>query len=223
MACTWRRGTLPITARRTARSAEVTEDQSIAVGARPILVVLRTPEVPPTDRHAITIRPSAGWAGVDIGELWAYRELFVFLTWRDIKVRYKQTALGASWAVLQPLATMAVFSLFFGQLAGIPSGDVPYPLFSYAALVPWTFFATAVAVASTSLVDHEQLVTKIYFPRLIMPAAAVLACLIDLAIAFVVLIGLMLAYGVSPTLAIFAVPLFVALAVMTAVRCGSRR
>ena len=153
-------------------------------------------------------------------ELWDYRELFYFMTWRDVKVRYKQTALGAAWAVLQPFLTMVAFSLFFGSLAGISSGDVPYPVFAYAALVPWTFFATAVALAGNSLVEQERILTKVYFPRLIVPTAAVLACLVDFAIAFVVLLGMMLVYGIVPSLAILTLPFFVVLAATTALAIG---
>ena len=168
-------------------------------------------------RRAVTIEPSRGWGGLRFRELWSYRELFYFLTWRDIKVRYKQTALGAAWAVLQPVATMIVFSLFFGDLANVPSGDAAYPLFAFAALVPWTFFATSVGLASNSLVQYEELVSKVYFPRLIMPVAAVLACLLDFAIAFVVLIGMVFAYGETPSVAVVTIPLFTLLAVVTAV------
>jgi lipopolysaccharide transport system permease protein len=170
-----------------------------------------------TDRaRTTTIGPSAPWVLLRPRELWEYRELLYFLTWRDIKVRYKQTAVGAAWAVLQPVSTMIVFSLFFGRLANIPSGDVPYPLFAFAALVPWTFFATAVVQGANSLVDQEDVLTKVYFPRLIVPAAAVVACLVDLGIAFVVLIGLVVLYGVAPTAALLALPLFVLLAAITA-------
>jgi lipopolysaccharide transport system permease protein len=168
----------------------------------------------------VEIRPSKGWTNFRLGELWEYRELFYFLVWRDIKVRYKQTALGAAWAVLQPVTTMIVFSLFFGRLAGIPSGDVPYPVFAYTALVPWTFFATAVVQAGNSLVEQERILTKVYFPRLIVPAAAVLACLVDFAIAFAVLIVIMVAYGIVPGFAILALPLFVVFAAMTALAVG---
>ena len=171
-------------------------------------------------RRTTTVRPSSGWVAVRPAELWDYRELFYFLTWRDIKVRYKQTAFGAAWAVLQPFLTMVVFSLFFGRLAGIPSGDVPYPVFAFAALVPWTFFATAVGLAGNSLVEQERILAKIYFPRLIVPAAAVLASLVDFAIAFVVLLLMMLAYGIVPSAAILALPLFVALAALTALAVG---
>ncbi len=173
-----------------------------------------------TARPIITVRPSHGWVAVRPRELWDYRDLFYFLTWRDIKVRYKQTALGAAWAVLQPFLTMVAFSLFFGSLAGISSGGVPYPVFAFAALVPWTFFATAVALASNSLVEQEGIIAKVYFPRLIVPAAAVLACLVDFAIAFVVLIGMMLVYGIVPSLAVLTLPFFVALAAITALAVG---
>ena len=171
-------------------------------------------------RAVTTIRPSSGWVGLRAAELRPYRELLYFLTWRDIKVRYKQTALGVSWAVLQPFLTMVVFSLFFGKLANVPSGDVPYPVFAYAALVPWTFFATALAQAANSLVEQERLLTKVYFPRLILPGAAVLACLLDLAIAFVVLLGLMLAFGTVPSLALLTLPLFVVLGAVTSFAAG---
>lgn len=171
-------------------------------------------------RRPITVRPSSGWVAVRPRELWDYRELFYFLTWRDVKVRYKQTAFGATWAVLQPFLTMVVFSLFFGSLAGISSGDVPYPVFAFAALVPWTFFATAVALAANSLVEQERILAKVYFPRLIVPTAAVLACLVDLAIAFVVLLVMMLVYGIVPSAAIVTLPFFVMLAALTALAVG---
>ncbi len=167
-------------------------------------------------RRSTVLRPTSGWVALRPREIWDYRELFYFLTWRDIKVRYKQTALGAAWAVLQPFMTMVAFSLFFGSLAGISSGGVPYPVFAFAALVPWTFFATAVALAGNSLVEHERMLTKVYFPRLIVPAAAVLSCLVDFAIAFVVLLGMILVYGITPSPAILALPLFVVLAAVTA-------
>lgn len=171
-------------------------------------------------RRTTTVQPSSGWVGVRSQELWDYRELFYFLTWRDIKVRYKQTAFGATWAVLQPVLTMVVFSVFFGRLAGIPSEGVPYPLFAFAALVPWTFFASAVTLAGNSLVEQERILAKVYFPRLIVPSAAVLASLVDFAIAFVVLLGLMAVYGIVPTAAILALPLLVVLAAATALAVG---
>jgi len=154
------------------------------------------------------IEPAAGWPSLGLGELWAFRELLYFLTWRDIKVRYKQTALGASWAIIQPLFTMVVFSLFFGRLAGVPSDGVPYPLFSFAALVPWTFFANGLTQSANSVVASQQLVTKIYFPRLAIPIATVLSGAIDFVIAFVVLLGLMAYYRFTPSAhALWTVPL----------------
>ncbi len=144
------------------------------------------------------VRPSTGWVSVDLRELWEYRDLLYFLVWRDIKVRYKQTALGATWAVLQPLLTMAVFSLFFGKLSSIPSDGVPYPLFSLAALVPWSFFAYGVTQSANSLVGSQNLIKKVYFPRLAIPLGTVLSGLVDLGLGLVVLLGMMLAYGVVP-------------------------
>jgi len=166
--------------------------------------------------RATVIKAARGVPRIPWRELWEYRDLFYFLTWRDIKVRYKQTALGAAWAILQPFSTMVVFSIFFGLLAKIPSGDVPYPVFAYTALVPWTFFSVAVVQASNSMVEQEDILTTVYFPRLIVPTAAVLAGLVDVAIAFVVLVGMLLLYGIVPTAAIVTLPLFVAFAAFTA-------
>jgi lipopolysaccharide transport system permease protein len=154
------------------------------------------------------IRPSTGWVSLNLRELWHYRELLYFLVWRDVKVRYKQTALGASWAIIQPFFTMVVFSLFFGRLAGIPSDGVPYPIFAFAALVPWTFFANGLMHSGKSLVGDQNLIKKVYFPRLAIPLATVLAGGVDFAIAFVVLVGMMLFYGMVPTAAVlWIVPL----------------
>jgi lipopolysaccharide transport system permease protein len=147
--------------------------------------------------------------------LWEYRELLFFLVWRDIKVRYRQTVLGAAWAVIQPFFTMVIFSLFFGRLANVPSDGLPYPIFSYAALVPWTFFATALTQASNSLVLSANMVKKIYFPRLTLPIATVLAGVVDFALAFVVLLGMMLFYGLTPTINVLWLPLFLLLALVT--------
>ena len=166
------------------------------------------------------IRPSRGRLALNLRELWQYRELLYFLVWRDVKVRYKQTALGAAWAIIQPFFTMVVFSVFFGLLARVPSEGMPYPIFAYSALVPWMFFANAVTQASNSLVDQERLITKVYFPRLIIPSAVVLAGLVDLAIAFGVLLGMMLFYGIPPTPAIWAIPFFILLAAATALGVG---
>jgi lipopolysaccharide transport system permease protein len=172
------------------------------------------------ERPSTIIRPSSGFPTLDLPALWEYRELLYFLTWRDVKVRYKQTALGAAWAVIQPLFTMVVFSLFFGHLAKIPSDGVPYPLFSYAALLPWTYFAFALGGASNSLVGSANLISKVYFPRLVIPISSVLAGLLDFAIAFVVLIALMLWYGAYPTPAIALLPFFLLLSLVTALGVG---
>lgn len=166
------------------------------------------------------IKPTKGWISLDLRELLKYRELLFFFIWRDLKVRYKQTALGAAWAVIQPLSTMLVFSIFFGWLARIPSDGVPYPIFAYTALVPWTYFANALTKASNSLVEHEHMITKVYFPRLLIPAAPVLAALVDFVIAFSILIGLMLWYGFVPTPAIWTIPLFTLMAIATAMGVG---
>src|SRR5437867_8343369 len=166
------------------------------------------------------IRPAAGWTSPGMGELWEYRELLYFLTWRDIKVRYKQTVLGAAWAIIQPISAMVVFSIFFGYLGRMPSDGLPYPLFAYAALVPWMYFANALTQSSNSLLEHERLITKVYFPRLLVPMAAVLAAFVDFVLAFIVLIGMMLFYGVIPTAAIWTIPIFTVLASMTALGVG---
>jgi len=167
------------------------------------------------------IAPSRGWVSLRLRELWEFRELLYFLTWRDIKVRYKQTVLGAAWAILQPLLTMVVFSLFFGDLAGIkPGSDIPYPIFSYAGLVPWTFFTYGLTQSSNSLVGNAQLIKKVFFPRLVVPIASVLSGVVDFALAFVVLIGMMLAYGIVPSVNLLWLPLFLLLAFITALGVG---
>ena len=166
------------------------------------------------------ITSDKGWGFPDFGELWAFRELLYTLTFRDIKVRYKQTALGASWAILQPVFAMVVFSIFFGQLGRIPSDGLPYPLWSFAGLVPWTFFAQGLSQAANSLVMSQNLLRKVYFPRLAIPIATVLSVALDFAIAFVVLVGLMMFYGVQPTgRAIWVLPLSL-LAFVTALGAG---
>lgn len=158
---------------------------------------------------------------VDFRELWAYRELFYFLVWRDLKVRYKQTVLGVAWAIIQPLFTMLIFTLFFGRLAGVPSDDVPYPVFVYAGLLLWTFFANAVTTSGNSLVGNANLLSKVYFPRLFIPSAAVGAGLVDLAIAFVILVGLMIYYSVVVTWGILMLPVLVLLTTLLAVGVGT--
>jgi len=172
---------------------------------------------PPVVVH---IRASRGWVSLRLRELFDYRELLYFLVWRDVKVRYKQTALGASWAIIQPFFTMVVFSLFFGKLAKIPSDGVPYPIFSFAALVPWTFFATSLTNASNSLVGSSNLIKKVYFPRLAIPIATVLSGLIDFLIAFLMLVAMMIWYGVTPTARIFWLPAFLLLALVTSLGVG---
>jgi lipopolysaccharide transport system permease protein len=167
-------------------------------------------DLPRTRREA-----SKGWAWPKLRELWDYRELLYFFAWRDIKVRYKQTVMGALWAIIQPFFTMVIFSLFFGRLANVPSDGVPYPIFSFTALVPWTFFANALAQASNSLVSNANMIKKIYFPRLALPIATVLAGIIDFAVAFIVLLGIMLFYGLVPTVNIIWLPFFALLALVT--------
>ncbi len=168
----------------------------------------------------VLIRPSRGWVSLQLRDVWEYRELLYFLVWRDIKVRYKQTVLGAAWAILQPFLTMVVFSIFFGRLAKVPSDGIPYPIFVYCALLPWQLFAHALTQSSNSLVMNERLITKVYFPRLVIPISAVLAGLVDFAIAFVVLLGMMFYYGIVPTMAVLTLPLFLLLAVATALAVG---
>ena len=163
------------------------------------------------------IEPSRGWSSaLELGEVWRSRELVQFLTWRDIKVRYKQTILGGLWAVLQPFLTMVVFSLFFGHLAKIPSEGVPYPLFAFAGLVPWTYFSNSMTLSANSLVGTPDLVTKVYFPRVIMPAASVFGGLVDFALAFVVLVGLIAYYGVAPGIEVLLLVPLLALEIVTA-------
>lgn len=179
----------------------------------PINQVVELPE-------RIHIQPSRGWAPLDLKEIWRYRELLFFLTWRDIKVRYKQTALGAAWAVLQPLLTMVIFSVIFGNLAKLPSDGIPYPIFTYTALLPWQLFAFALGNSSNSLILNQNLVSKVYFPRLVIPIAALLPGLVDFCISFVVLIGLMIYYHIGLSLRILALPLFLVLALVTAIGLG---
>jgi lipopolysaccharide transport system permease protein len=166
--------------------------------------------------ETILIQPSTGLAALNLGDLWTYRELVLFMIWRDIKVRYKQTFLGAAWAVIQPLLTMLVFNFVFGTVAKVPTDGVPYPIFSYTALLPWGLFTTALNTASRSLTANQNMVTKIYFPRLVLPVASVLGGLVDFAIAFLILIGLLVYYRMTPTPAVWTLPLFLLLALVTA-------
>jgi lipopolysaccharide transport system permease protein len=178
-------------------------------------VPAKCPEYP-----VVRIEAHRGWLAFDLGELWAYRDLVYFFVWRDIKVRYKQTAIGAAWAILQPVLTMLVFSLFFGKLARIPSLGLPYPIFYYTALLPWMYFATAMQSATNVVVEQQRVITKIYFPRVVLPIAAVLAGLVDFVISFAVLLALMGYYRMAPTRAVIWLPLFTLLAVLTALGVG---
>lgn len=166
------------------------------------------------------IRPPQGWLELRFAELWEYRELLYFFVWRDIKVRYKQTLVGAGWAVLQPLLAMLVFTLFFGMLAKIPSGGLPYPVFYFCALLPWMYFANALTTATTTIVDHQRVITKVFFPRVLLPVSSVLAGLLDLAIGFALLLGMLAFYGIRPTWAVLWLPGFVLLALTTALGVG---
>jgi lipopolysaccharide transport system permease protein len=167
------------------------------------------------------IKPDAGWQAIGWAELWRYRELLYFLAWRDVKLRYKQTVLGAAWAILQPALMMAVFTIFFGRLAHVESGGLPYPLFAFLGLLPWTFFATAIASAGNSVVGSERLITKVYFPRLMIPFAAVGAAFVDLLVAFSMLAVLMLWYHVAPTWSLLLAPGLLALLVLAALGTGA--
>jgi lipopolysaccharide transport system permease protein len=166
------------------------------------------------------IQPLKGWAPVQLRELWKYRELLYFLVWRDIKVRYKQTILGGLWAIIQPFTTMVVFSLFFGKLGKMPSDNIPYPIFCYAALVPWTFFSNGLTQSSESLIGNANLIRKVYFPRLTIPIAAVLSGIVDFGLAFVVMLGMMLYYGVVPGLNLIWLPLFLLLTLICSLGVG---
>lgn len=192
-------------------SAEIARQESPALRANGAPLGLETP---------LTIQPPSGLHALDLRELWRYRELLYFLVWRDLKVRYKQTVLGAAWAVLYPLITMVVFSLLFGTLIGVSSDGVPYPIFSFAALVPWTFFSTAVSRSGDSLIRDPSLLSKVYFPRLMLPLAAVTSMLVDFGLAFLVLLGMMLYYGIVPGVAVLMLPLFLLLAYLTALGIG---
>jgi lipopolysaccharide transport system permease protein len=181
------------------------------------------PPLPFTAPTVQIIKPSHGWAGLNGRELWRYRELLYFLTWRDVKIRYKQTVLGAAWAILQPFLTMVVFSLFFGRLAGLggKTGGVPYPIYVYAGLLPWTFFANSITSSGSSLVSSSNLITKVYFPRLIIPLAAIGAGLVDLAVSFIVLLGMMVFYRTVVSWQLVLVPLFLAGTILTATGVGA--
>jgi lipopolysaccharide transport system permease protein len=168
----------------------------------------------------IRIQPSKGWVPINFGELWNYRELCFFLAWRDLSVRYKQTLLGAAWAIIQPFFTMVVFTVFLGRLAKVPSDGLPYPIFSYAALLPWQYFASVLAQTAQSLVVNEKLISKVYFPRLILPLSSVIPPAVDFSIAFLVLVLMMLCYGIYPDLSVLLLPLLLIFALITALGVG---
>ena len=177
-------------------------------------------QVGTTTASVTVIRPTRGWIPVNLRELWAYRELLYFFAWRDIKVRYKQTLFGFAWAVVQPLLMMIIFTLFFGKLAKVPSENIPYPLFSYAGVLPWTLFAAGLDRSSNSLVQDANLIQKVYFPRLLMPLSGILSPLVDFVIAFIVLIGLMLYYAHYPTVTMFWIIPFLILELLLAIGIG---
>src|SRR5208282_1756313 len=168
----------------------------------------------------VRITPPSGWWAIPFRELWEYRELVYFFVWRDIKIRYKQTAIGAAWAVLQPFLTMLIFSLFFGRLAHIPSEGLPYPIFYYSALLPWTYFAGALQGATNTIVENQRVITKVYFPRLTLPLSSVLSGLVDFGVSFVMFLALMLYYRIRPTVAMIWLPAFLLMAVLTALGVG---
>jgi lipopolysaccharide transport system permease protein len=184
------------------------------------MIANTAPTVSKFKEPIIKIQPSHGWISLKLNELVEYHELLYFLTWREIKVRYKQTILGAAWAIIQPFFTMVIFSLFFGRLAKIPSDGIPYPIFSFAALVPWTFFSNGLSQASNSLVGSANLIGKVYFPRLVIPISSVVSGVVDFGLAFVVLLGMMLHYNILPTSNILYLPCLLLLAFVTALGVG---
>ncbi|MGH9714557.1 MAG: ABC transporter permease [Candidatus Acidiferrales bacterium] len=179
-----------------------------------------TESTAPAKSTVMRITPPSRWWVLPLGELWNYRELLYFFVWRDIKIRYKQTAIGAAWAVLQPFLTMLVFSLFFGRLAHIPSQGLPYPIFYYSALLPWMYFAGALQNATNTIVENQRVITKVYFPRLALPLSAVLSGLVDFGISFLMFVAMAIYYGIHPSAATLWFPLFLVLAVLTALGVG---
>jgi lipopolysaccharide transport system permease protein len=199
----------------TTRNSATENPQEVQLETQSIASAKLLPEEP-----LVVIEANKVWSGLHVRDLWAFRELLYFLTWRDVKVRYKQTELGVAWAIIQPLFTMLIFTLFFGRLAGVPSDNVPYPLFAYAGLLAWTFFANAITNSGNSLVGSANLITKVYFPRMLIPAAAVGAGLVDFAFAFVILVLLMFYYGVMITWSILMFPVLVVLTTLLALGMG---
>ena len=189
-----------------------------SLSAHPVLAENTTPLA--RTAVAVRIEPPHGWLEVRLREIWQYRELLYFFVWRDVKIRYKQTVIGVAWVVLQPLLTMAVFTLFFGRLAKLPSQGLPYSVFYFAALVPWTYFSTSLQYATSIVVENQRVITKVYFPRLILPVSAVLSGLVDFSIGFVALAGVTLGYGLRPGIAALWLPVLLLLAVATALGVG---
>lgn len=179
-----------------------------------------SPKASPKASGTTTIRPPRGLVDLDLRELWDYRELLYFFVWRDVKVRYKQTVLGAAWAIIQPFFTMLAFTLFFGRLGGMPSQGAPYPLFYFVALVPWTYFANAMTQATNTMIENQRVITKVYFPRLSLPISAVVSALVDFALSFVFLVGMLVWFGVAPSAAVLLLPLFLFLAILAALAAG---
>lgn len=191
------------------------DDLRASVSAPAALLTL-----PPTPPASLRIEPPRGWFDLHLAEVWSYRELLYFFAWRDIKVRYKQTVVGVAWVVLQPLLTMGVFTLFFGRLAKLPSDGLPYPVFYFTALVPWTYFATAFQSCTGIVVDNQLVITKVFFPRLVLPISAVISGLVDFAIGFVVLCILVAVYHIRPGINVLWLPVLLLLAVLTALGVG---
>jgi len=185
-----------------------------------ILNKVKNKHLKDSSKEVLIIQPTGGWRHINLAEIWKYRELLYFLAWRDIKIRYKQTVLGAAWAIIQPFFTMVIFTIFFGRLAKIPSDGIPYPIFSYCALVPWTFFANGLRQSTSSLVTSGNLVKKVYFPRLILPISAVISGVVDFVLAFMVLLGMMLFYGIVPTVNVVWLPLLLLLALIASLGVG---
>lgn len=205
---------MPLSTLPNTETAELPDAAKVASLPLPDAVEQSSPEAEPdspahADQHLTIIQARPGWQIVDLAEMWRFRELLYFLIWRDVKVRYKQTVLGAAWAILQPFAQMVVFSIFFGRMAALPTAHIPYPLFAFAGLLPWIFFSNSIASAASSVVGNQNLVTKIYFPRLFVPASAIGVALVDFAIAFGMLLVLMLYYGIVPSGSILLTPLMV--------------
>lgn len=181
---------------------------------------MNAPKTADAPKNRLIIHKTQGWSALNLSALWEFRELLYFLVWRDVKVRYKQTILGAAWAIIQPFMTMVVFSIFFGGLIKVPSDATPYPIFAYTALIPWMFFSSGLSNAASSMVTNTNLIRKIYFPRLLIPVASVAIGLVDFALAFIILLGMMVYYGVMPTIQVVWLPLFVLMMLVTTLGVG---